>query len=59
MSHGRASQGPRRFESCPLRQNVSGYVPQKIRATAGWIETAAATGQVVLDEQLARLLRGR
>ncbi|WP_373560413.1 DUF6192 family protein [Streptomyces sp. Ag109_G2-15] len=30
-----------------------------MRATAGWIETAAATGQVVLDEQLARLLRGR
>lgn len=32
---------------------------EKIRATADWIETAAATGQVDLDEQLAQLLRGQ
>lgn len=32
---------------------------EKIRATADWVETAAATGQVDLDEQLAQLLRGQ
>lgn len=32
---------------------------EKIRATTDWIETAAATGQVDLDEQLAQLLRGQ
>ncbi|MER5436630.1 DUF6192 family protein [Streptomyces sp. NPDC002588] len=32
---------------------------EKIRATADWIETAVATGQVDLDEQLAQLLRGQ
>ncbi|RSN14832.1 RacO protein [Streptomyces sp. WAC 01325] len=32
---------------------------EKIRATADWIQTAAATGQVDLDEQLAQLLRGQ
>ncbi|MET9352041.1 DUF6192 family protein [Streptomyces sp. NPDC006617] len=32
---------------------------ERIRATADWIETAAATGQVDLDEQLAQLLRGQ
>ncbi|MFJ3779838.1 DUF6192 family protein [Streptomyces sp. NPDC090075] len=32
---------------------------EKIRATADWIETAAATGQVDLDEQLAQLVRGQ
>ncbi|WP_051801252.1 DUF6192 family protein [Streptomyces sp. NRRL F-525] len=32
---------------------------EKIRATADWIATAAATGQVDLDEQLAQLLRGQ
>ncbi|MGW3266215.1 DUF6192 family protein [Streptomyces sp. NPDC001056] len=32
---------------------------EEIRATANWIETAAATGQVDLDELLAQLLRGQ
>ncbi|MBI0297202.1 hypothetical protein JBE04_22715 [Streptomyces sp. PRKS01-29] len=32
---------------------------EKIRATTDWIETAAATGRVDLDEQLAQLLRGQ
>ncbi|MFF0103817.1 DUF6192 family protein [Streptomyces hirsutus] len=32
---------------------------EKIRATTDRIETAAATRQVDLDEQLAQLLRGQ
>ncbi|MEU9408583.1 DUF6192 family protein [Streptomyces sp. NPDC048281] len=31
----------------------------KIHVTADWIEIAAVTGQVDLDEQLAQLLRGQ
>lgn len=32
---------------------------EKIRATCDWIETAASTGKVDLDEALAQLLRGQ
>jgi hypothetical protein len=30
----------------------------KVRATADWVESAAATGNLSLDEGLAALLRG-
>lgn len=49
----------RGHEFTDTQTKVSENHLEKIRATADWIETAAATGQVDLDEQLAQLLRGQ
>lgn len=43
-----------KVERAAVHTNVA-----RVRATADWIETAADTGNVGLDEGLARLLRGR
>ena len=40
-------------ECAVLHENVS-----RVRATADWVETAIDTGDVDMDEELARLLRG-
>lgn len=40
-------------EQAVLAQNVA-----RVRATLDWVETAASTGQVDMDEELTRLLRG-
>nr|WP_322734578.1 DUF6192 family protein [Streptomyces ferrugineus] len=40
-------------EQAVLAQNVA-----HCRATLDWIETAAETGEVDMDDELARLLRG-
>ncbi|MFD3926620.1 DUF6192 family protein [Streptomyces sp. NPDC058614] len=40
-------------EQAVLAQNVA-----RCRATLDWIETAAETGEVDMDDELARLLRG-
>ncbi|WP_425834066.1 DUF6192 family protein [Streptomyces fractus] len=40
-------------EQAVLAQNIA-----RVRATLDWIETAAATGEVTMDDELTRLLRG-
>ncbi|KOG91357.1 DUF6192 family protein [Streptomyces varsoviensis] len=40
-------------EQTVLAQNIA-----RVRATLDWIETAAATGEVTMDDELTRLLRG-